>query len=33
MGWALVAVIVVVVLALAGTLLVKRLHGGNIPRM
>jgi hypothetical protein len=33
MGWAMAAVVVVVALAVAGALLVKRLHGGKIPRM
>jgi hypothetical protein len=33
MGWGLAAVVVVVVLAVGLTLLVKRLHGGKIPRM
>jgi uncharacterized membrane protein YhaH (DUF805 family) len=33
MGWALAGVLVVVVLVVGLTLLVKRLHGGKIPRM
>jgi len=33
MGWALAAVVLVVVFAAAGTFLVKRLHDGKIPRM
>jgi hypothetical protein len=33
MGWTLAAVVFVVVFAVALTWLVKRLHGGKIPRM